>query len=212
MTRVLIADDHTLVRQGIRLLLEREPDIEVVAEADDGTAAVEMAKSLLPDVAIMDVTMPGLNGIEAAGIVTAECPTVAVVILSMHADESMVRAAVDAGARGYVLKGSVADELLLAMRAATRGATYLSKLVTDKVITRETPTPTNPDSTLTPREREILGLIGEGLTNRAIAGTLGLSTKTVERHRTNMMSKLDVHTVVELVRAGIRSGAITLDG
>lgn len=211
MIKVLIADDHHLVRQGIRLLLERAEDIEVVGEARDGEEAVAMVASFSPNVVVMDVTMPGMSGIDATPRLLEARPGVAVVILSMHEDEALVRRALRSGARAYVLKGSLADELLLGIRAAYRGATYLSPQATLGFTAATEPDLDSPEvPTLTRREREVISLIGEGLTNRAIAARLGISVKTVERHRTSLMSKLDVHTVVELVREGVRAGLIDL--
>lgn len=211
MIRVVIADDHQLVRQGIRMLMERAPDIEVVGEARDGEEAIALAEQLNPDVLVMDITMPGMNGIEATEILVRK-QGFAVVILSMHEDEALVRRAIAIGARGYVLKGSVADELLLAVRAASRGGTYLSQQASASLAPGLPPPElvASGMQSLTHREKEVLSLIGEGLTNRAIAARLGLSVKTVERHRTSLMAKLDVHTIVELVRVGIRSGLIRL--
>ena len=211
MIKVLIADDHHLVRQGIRLLLERAEDIGVVGEARDGEEAVAMVASLSPDVVVIDVTMPGLSGIDATPRLLEARPGVAIVILSMHEDEALVRRALRNGARAYVLKGSLADELLLGIRAAHRGATYLSPQAALGFSHGTEPDPESSEvPALTRREREVISLIGEGLTNRAIAARLGISVKTVERHRTSLMAKLDVHTVVELVREGIRAGLIDL--
>jgi len=163
-------------------------------------------------VVILDITMPELSGIEVAARVRSAWPDVEVVMLSMHADPSVIREAIDVGARGYVLKGSVADELLLAVRSAHRGAMYLTTVASESLLARtdEVADPTERSS-LTDREWEVLGLIGDGLTNRAIGSRLGISVKTVERHRTNLMAKLDAHSVVELVRIGIKMGAISLD-
>jgi len=210
--RVLIADDHHLVRQGIRLLLDRADGIEVVGEARHAEEAIELAIAAEPDVIVMDVTMPGMSGIDATAQLSSLLPNVAVVMLSMHEDEPVVRRALRNGAKGYVLKGSLADELLLAITAASRGATYLSPqaAVGLSTLSSATPPASDPAGTLTAREREVVTLIGDGLTNRAIASRLGISEKTVERHRTSLMAKLDVHTVVELVRAGIRAGLIRL--
>jgi len=210
MIRVVIADDHHLVRQGIRALLEADSELEVVGEADNGLDAVELAASMRPDVLIMDITMPGISGIDAAEQTALSAPDVAVVILSMHHDESLVRRAVRVGAKGYVLKGSVADELLLAVRAAARGGTYLSQTAGETIRAHTIRNRHDPVEALTSREREVLRLIGDGHTNRAIARQLGVSVKTVERHRTSLMGKLDVHSIVELIRVGIKSGVIDL--
>lgn len=212
MIRVVVADDHQLVREGIRAVVEQSDDIHVVAEATTGREALDLVLSEKPDVLILDITMPELSGIEVAARVRAECPGVEVVMLSMHADPSVIREAIDVGARGYVLKGSVADELLLAVRSAHRGAMYLTTVASESLLAHgdDLDDPAEKSS-LTDREWEVLGLIGEGLTNRAIGNQLGISVKTVERHRTNLMAKLDAHSVVELVRIGIKLGAISLD-
>jgi len=214
MIRVVVADDHTLVRQGLRALLEKAGDIDVVGEAVDGLEAVTRVEALAPDVLVVDVTMPGQNGIQATAQVRAAGGPTEVVVLSMHGEESLVRSALQAGARGYVLKDAVADELLLAIRAAARGATFLSPAISAAVLSppaaaADAAAPGEVD--LTPREVEVLRLIGTGHTNRAIARQLGISVKTVERHRTSLMAKLDAHHLVELVRAGIRRGLIQLE-
>ncbi|HKX75540.1 MAG TPA: response regulator transcription factor [Acidimicrobiia bacterium] len=210
MIRVLIADDHHLVRQGIRALLEAAADLEVVGEAGNGTEALALTESLHPDVLVVDITMPGLGGIEALERVVALREPARVVVLSMHDDETLIRRAMAGGAHGYVLKGSVADELILAIRAAFRGGTYLSERAGETIRSDTGNGDHDPVKSLTNREREVLGLIGEGLTNRAISRQLGVSVKTVERHRTSLMGKLDAHSVVELVRIGIRAGVIKL--
>lgn len=216
MIRVVIADDHRLVREGIHALLDKSGDIQVVGEADDGAAALAMVRALDPDVLVTDISMPGISGLEAAAHVSELGLKTAVVVLTMHAEEALARRALAAGARGYVLKDSVTDELLLAIRAAWRGGTYLSPVVSAALL--NAPVPTEPDgggaepAALTAREREVLRLIGLGHTNRAIASALSISIKTVERHRTQLMAKLDVHNLVDLVRVAIRRGLIELDG
>jgi len=211
--RVAIADDHHLVREGIRALLERAADIEVIGEANDGIEAVELAQALVPDVLVMDVTMPRRNGIEATEAIRAADLTTEVVMLSMHTEPALVRRSMQAGAKGYVLKGSVTEELLLAVRAADRGATYLSPVASASIL--ETPASSNEPlasrDKLTPRELEVLQLIGEGLTNRAIGSQLGISVKTVERHRTRLMAKLDAHSIVELMREAFRRGLLDIE-
>ncbi|MGH8924753.1 MAG: response regulator transcription factor, partial [Acidimicrobiia bacterium] len=208
--RVVVADDHQLVREGIRMLLDRAADIEVVGEARSGEQAISLVEEVAPDVLVMDITMPGMSGITTSEIISQQQGT-AVVILSMHEDEALVRRALASGAKGYVLKGSAADELLLAVRAAARGSMYLSQQASAglSAATTKEQEP-RPITSLTEREKEVLTLIGEGLTNRAIATRLGLSVKTIERHRTSLMTKLDVHTIVELVRVGITLGLIRL--
>lgn len=210
MIRVVIAEDHHLVRDGIRALLERADDIVVVGEAVNGVEAVDLAAKDKPDVVIMDVTMPDLNGIEAARMINASDSPSAVVMLSMHAEPALVRRAVDAGAKGYVLKGSVTEELLLAVRSANRGAVYLSEMVSDSLRYGDEE-PETDDEPLTPRERDVLYLIGDGLTNRAIGSQLAISVKTVERHRTKIMAKLDAHSIAELMREAFKRGLLDVE-
>lgn len=208
MIRVAIADDHELVRQGIRALLERADDIEVVGEAGDGAAAVELTLAADPDVLVMDVTMPVLNGIQAAETLAERAARTAVVLLTMHADEALVRSAVETGVKAYVLKGSIVDDLMLAIRVAAAGGTYLAP---NADLSGSDEPATAPAVALTPREREVLQLIGDGLTNRAIGSKLSISIKTVERHRTSIMAKLDAHSVVELMRAAFKHGYLTIE-
>jgi DNA-binding NarL/FixJ family response regulator len=209
MIRVAVADDHELVRQGIRALLERSDDIEVVGEAGDGAAAVELTIATDPDVLVMDMTMPVLNGIQAAEELTRRSVRTAVVMLTMHDDAALVRSAVDAGVKAYVLKGSIVDDLMLAIRVAASGGTYLAPNTALAAGDHGAVPP--PPGELTERERQVLRLIGDGLTNRAIGSHLGISVKTVERHRVSIMAKLDAHSVVELMRAAFKHGYLTLD-
>lgn len=213
MIRVAVADDHELVRQGIRAVFAQADDIEVVAEAETGEQAVELASRHAPDVLVMDVTMPSLGGIAATARIKELGLSTEIVILSMHSDPAVIREAVRVGARAYVLKGAVADELLLAVRSAHRGATYLSPIASETILAEAADGPEDDagDAGLTDRELQVLRLIGEGLTNRAIGSKLGISIKTVERHRTNLMAKLDAHSIVELVRTGIKIGVIELN-
>lgn len=210
MIRVVIAEDHHLVRDGIRALLERADDIEVVGEATNGAEAVELVALVQPDVIVMDVTMPEQNGIEATRSIRMSDVATEVVILSMHTEAALVRRAMQAGAKAYVLKGSVTEELLLAVRAAHRGATYLSPIASESFLERSPSTSPSP-SLLTPRELDVLRLIGDGLTNRAIGTELSISVKTVERHRTKLMAKLEAHSIVELMREAIRRGLLNID-
>jgi DNA-binding NarL/FixJ family response regulator len=214
--RVIIADDHHLVRQGIRALLEKADDIEVVAEAADGQEAVELVERLAPDVLVMDIAMPRMNGNQATERVRALGAVTQVVILSMYSDETLVRQALRSGAKGYLLKRSVTEELLLAVRAASRGEIYLSPAISESIVAEFLTLQTDADASsplerLTPREREVLQLISEGHTNSAIAQILTVSVKTVEKHRANLMSKLNVHDLAGLMRVAIKHGLILLD-
>jgi len=191
--RVLIADDHGIVRSGLRLLLERQPDIEVIAEAADGAEARELAIRERPDLAILDVKMPKLTGLQATREIKAQAPEVDVLILSMHDDDRYVAEALKAGASGYVVKTQADADLLAAVRAVERGESF--------------PAPASPGE-LTPREEEIVKLVAEAHTTKQIAAILHLSEKTVENHRANAMRKLGMRDRVELVRYAIRRGLI----
>jgi DNA-binding NarL/FixJ family response regulator len=214
--RVIVADDHHLVRQGIRALLEKADDIEVVGEAADGQEAVELVEQLVPDVLVMDMAMPRLSGNQAIGRVRALGVATQVVILSMYSDETLVRQALRNGAKGYLLKRSVREELLLAIRAASRGEIYLSPAISRSIVADLLTLQTDADASspfewLTSREREVLQLISEGHTNKAIAQVLKVSVKTVEKHRANLMSKLNVHDLAGLIRVAIKHGLVLLD-
>ncbi len=215
MIRVIVADDHHLVLEGIRALLEKADDIDVVGQAVDGQEAVEQVQRLTPDVLVMDIAMPRLNGIQAVERLRALGTPTRIVILSMYSDEILVRQALQHGAKGFLLKGSVSEELLLAIRAASRGAVYLSPAISETVMSDAFTTPPGarppgPGDQLTPREREMLQMIGEGYTNSKMAEALGISVKTVERHRTNLMAKLNAHNLVELIRVAMKHGLIRL--
>ena len=214
MIRVLLADDHTIVRQGVRMVLEAMGDISVVAEAEDGQAAVQLASQLRPDVAVVDLTMPRLNGVEAIRQIKRDCPSTEVVVLSVHDSEAYVVQALRAGAAGYVLKRNAATELAAAIRAANEGQAYLHPSVARRVIDdylsriHSSSESSEPHDRLTPREREVLQLAAEGHTTRSIAGLLCLSTKTVEHHRASIMAKLGLHGQTELVKYAIRAGLV----
>ena len=206
--RILLADDHAVVRQGFRMILSSHPDLEIVGEAGNGREAVELAATLRPDVVVMDVAMPELNGIEATRRLTAENPHIRVVALSMHKDSVYVREILRAGARGYLLKDSVADDLVAAVRSVAGGEGYLSPAISNAVLDDYRKHVTNPIDLLSSREREVLQMLAEGKTNKEIAVTLNLSVYTVEAHRGRIMEKLNVHSINELVRFAVRNGLI----
>ena len=213
--RVLLADDHVLVRAGIRALLEALPEVEVVAEVSDGRAAIQQLLLTRPDIAFLDIGMPGLNGIEVAERAAREVPATRVVMLSMHNTSSHVARALRAGAAGYLLKDAAADELPVLLRAVSQGETYLSpsiaKHVVDGFLQRGNgdSEPAAPLDGLTPRQREILQLVAEGRSTKEVAQLLDLSIKTVETHRSQIMARLDIHDVAGLVRFAIRNGLVT---
>ncbi len=216
MIRVVIADDHHLVRQGLRALLEKAGDIEVVGEAADGQEALDVVAQLLPDVLLLDIAMPHLNGVEAVGRLQGLGVKTQTLILSMYADDTLVRQALRNGAKGYLLKRAVSDELLLAVRAVGRGDTFLSPEVAGPVVSALVGAPPRsadlgPLDQLTSRERQVLQLIAEGHTNREIAAHLRLSQKTVEKHRSHLMAKLQTHDTAGLVRFAIKHGLVALD-
>ena len=216
MIRVLLVDDHTLFREGVRALFASEGDIEVVGEAADGEEAVRRTAELCPDVVVMDIMMPGMNGIEATRRIHASHPGIKVLVLSMYDDEEYVQQLLAAGASGYTLKRATSDELVKAVREVVAGGMPLHPAVAARVVKdyvrlvrgQEEPA---AGGALTPRELEVLKLVAEGHTNQAIAEHLGLSRKTVDAHRTNLMRKLGIHDVTELVKYALRRGVITLD-
>ena len=210
--RVLLADDHTLVRAGIRSLLETMEDVEVVAECGEGHEALERINHHRPDVALLDIGMPGMNGIEIARRIARTAPRTRVVILSMYDDKTHVRQAIHAGVAGYLLKGAAVAELPIAIAAVTAGQTYLtpkvSRLVVDGLLGEE-PIDADPLAGLTQRQREILQLVAEGRSTKEIAGMLDVSIKTIETHRARLMERLDIHDVPGLVRFAIRAGLVS---
>ncbi len=212
--RVLLADDHTILRDGIRALLVDQADIEVIGEAEDGLSTVKMVGKLKPDVVIMDIAMPLLNGLEATRQIQRDYPQVKVLILTMHENEEYIRQVLAAGALGYVLKDAAAQDLLGAIRAVHRGEAVLSPAITRLVIEDYLRwgdiRPADTSNGLTPREREILQLIAEGYTNKEIAEILSLSVKTIQSHRSNLMSKLDLHDRGELIKYAIQKKIIDI--
>jgi DNA-binding NarL/FixJ family response regulator len=216
MIRIVIADDHHLVRQGLRALLEKHPELSVVGEAQDGLEALAVTDQLHPQVLLLDINMPLLNGIEVAKRVREEIPETRVVILSMYSDESLVKKAFRNGARGYLLKKSIIQDLVAAIQAASRGELYLSPTIAETMDTSFLYHPAQEDAPdgfeqLTARERQICQLVAEGHTNSAVARQLNISVKTVEKHRARLMEKLGVRDVSSLVREAIRHGVVFLE-
>ncbi len=211
--RVLLADDHTLVRAGFRNMLQKIDSVEVVAEANNGREALALIDQHRPDVVLMDIAMPALNGLEAVTRASEDFPNVRVVILSMHANEEYVLRALKAGAAGYLLKDADPAELELAVKAAYQGETFLSPLVSKKVTeyVRRTGGERSSLDRLTSRQREVLQLIAEGKTSREIAYNLDISVKTVGTHRTKLMKRLGIHDIAGLVRYAIRMGLVDLE-
>lgn len=207
-TRILLADDHTVVRRGFGLILSAQPDLEVVAEARNGREALERAVATEPDVILMDVSMPELNGIEGTRRIVDAVPRARVLALSMHRDAVYVREMLRAGAKGYLVKDADDDALIDAVRAVARGDAYLSPSVADSVLADYRRHVTNPLDLLTPREREVLQLVAEGRTNKEIAQLLTLSVYTVDSHRSRLMEKLNLNSSGDLVRFAIRNGLI----
>ena len=211
--RILLADDHAVVRDGVRALLEKQSDMAVVAEAADGREAAQMADEHRPDVVVMDIGMPSLNGIDATRRILTAHPQVAVVILSMHQDESYVLRSLKAGAKGYLLKDSLRSDVLDAIRAVAQGRSYLTRKISrmmqeDYIREMEQRGLDDSYDLLTDREREVLQLAAEGKPNKEIAGALNISVTTVETHRTHILQKLGLHSVPELILYAVRKGII----
>ena len=211
--RILIVDDHTLLRAGLRALLAGESGFEIVGEAQDGRDAIRAVGLLSPDLVLMDLTMPSMNGVEALTEIKRRYPDVRVLVMTVHNSEDYVHAALKAGANGYIVKEASQEEFLVAMRSVLRGKTYLSMDVSSKVVTGFLGGGKNSGATsvydsLTHREREVLKLVAEGKSNRFIAEFLNLSVKTVEKHRSNLMSKLGVHNAAELTAYAIEKGLV----
>ena len=214
--RLLLADDHAVVRSGLRLLLETQPDMVIIGEAETGEEAVRRTAELQPDVVLMDIEMPGINGIEAARRIKAQSPATAVLALTMYEDDQYFFEMLRAGAAGYVPKRAAPDELASAIRAVSRGDVFIhpslaGRLVQDYLLRRDTDEQEPPMDDLTPREQEVLTLIAEGLSNGEIAEQLVISIKTVDRHRENIMRKLNLHNRVDLVKYALRKGLIDLE-
>jgi two-component system, NarL family, response regulator NreC len=214
MIRVLIADDHGIVRTGLKLLLERIPDVEVIGEAGDGREAVRLAKSLEPNIVIMDIGMPLLNGLDAAAQIIRDNERIRVIILSMHTDESYIIRALDAGARGYLLKDNADEDIERAIRSVATGRPFFSPSIAQTLLEdylnlmRERKVQDSYEL-LTEREREVLQLLAEGKSNKEAATVLNLSPHTIETHRTNLMQKLGLHNTAEIVLYAVRKGIIT---
>ena len=212
--RILLADDHTVVRDGLRALLEKQPDMAVVAEAADGRDSIRLAEEQAPDVVIMDIGMPNLNGIEAARRILAANPRTAIVMLSMHQDESYVLRSLKAGAKGYLLKDSLRSEVIDAIRAVFQGRSFLTRKVSrmlqeDYMRQLESRGLDDSYDLLTDREREILQMVAEGKSNKEVAGLLNISQTTVETHRSHILQKLGLHSVPELILYAVRKGIIS---
>ena len=212
--RILLADDHTVVRDGLRALLERQPDMTVVAEAADGRDSVRLAEEQSPDVVVMDITMPNMNGIEATRRILAANPRTAVVILSMHQDESYVLRSLKAGAKGYLLKDSLRSDIVDAIRAVSQGRSFLTRKISrimqeDYVRQMERRGLEDSYDLLTDREREILQLVAEGKANKEVAGLLNIGLTTVETHRTHILQKLGLHSVPELILYAVRKSIVS---
>lgn len=212
--RILLADDHIVMRRGLRFLLESQKDFSVVAEASDGREAVRQAEAMHPDVAVLDIAMPNLSGLEAAQRITAQSPRVGIVMLSMHSDEGYVLRALKAGARSYLLKDSAEGDLIEAIKAVNHGKTYFgseisSMLVEDYIRDIRARGLEDTFETLTSREREILQLVAEGNSNKEIANQLNVSPYTIETHRRNLQEKLNLHTVADLILYAVRKRIIS---
>jgi DNA-binding NarL/FixJ family response regulator len=212
--RILIADDHEVARQGIRALLEGHPGWEVCAEAKDGREAVELATNSKPDIVLLDIGMPNLNGLDAARQILAMSPTIRILILTMHDAEQVVREVLAAGARGFVLKSDAARDLVAAVDALQHRRTFFTTRVTQMVLNgylhHEKESQPSTKAILTPREREVIQLLAEGKTSKEVAVALKLSVKTAETHRTNLMRKLDLHSVADLTLYAIRNGIVQI--
>jgi DNA-binding NarL/FixJ family response regulator len=213
--KVLLVDDHAIIREGLRSLIEKQPGMEVIADTDDGRRAIGLVRECLPDIVLMDITMRGLNGIEATRQITAVSPAVKVIALSIHSQRRYVTDMLSAGASGYILKECLFDELVQAIRAVAAGGCYLSPKITDVVVNdyikRLSAVADSPLEALTSREREVLQLVAEGKSTKQIALELHVSTKTIEANRRQIMDKLDIHSIAELTKYAVREGLTTLE-
>ncbi|HEX4542399.1 MAG TPA: response regulator transcription factor [Candidatus Acidoferrum sp.] len=205
--RVVLADDHVLVRQGLRSLLEREK-FQVVAEASDGQELIRMAETVHPDIAVLDISMPTLNGIDAARELARSCPKTKTILLTQHEEEQYIHEALEVGVKGYVLKSQVASDLIHALQQVSRGGIYLSPGVSRAVVDAYRSKSERPSDPLSGRERQVLQLIAEGKSTKDVASLLGISVKTAESHRSRLMQKLDIHETASLVRYAVRRGLV----
>lgn len=212
--KIVIADDHTIMRQGLRRFIDDEPDMEVVAEASDGQIAVQLCRKMEPDIVIMDIQMPGLNGIDAAVKIRELCPDTKVIALSMHSEKHFIVQMFEAGAFGFLLKKCASDEILKAIRQVVKGKHYLCSeihsLVIDGIVSSRS-TPKKSIMLLAPHERQTLQLVAEGLTTREIASVMNISQKTVEGYRAQVSKKLNIHTIAGLTRFALRQGLSPMD-
>jgi two-component system response regulator NreC len=213
--KILLADDHKIVRDGLRTLIESEPDMKVIAEAKNGREAVKLTKNAVPDIVIMDITMPDINGMDATRAILEDAPTAKVIALSMHSDKRFVLGMLDAGASGFLMKDSAFDELARAIRAVVANQVYLSPKIAEIVVRRYINESASDERSaftdLTMREREILQLLSEGFSAKKIASHLNLSVKTIETHRSNIQNKLGINSMSELVKYALREGLTSLE-
>jgi DNA-binding NarL/FixJ family response regulator len=213
--RILLADDHGIIREGLRSLLEKEPEMEIIGEAEDGRKALSLVRELTPDVIVMDISMPNLNGVDATRQIVDQFPKVRVIALSMHSNRRFVADMLRAGASGYILKECLFDELVQAIRLVAAGDSYLSPIITgvvvDDYVEHLSAAAESPLSVLTEREHEVLQLLAEGRSTKQIALELHVSTKTIEANRRRIMEKLNIHSVAELTKYAIREGLTALE-